>query len=120
MTRARSRDYVATAARYAEDMVSGKIPACQWTIKACKRQLGDLERAESKEFPYRFDREKASRICRFIEMLPHIKGEWAKHGSRIGLHMIHHATSTVRSRAEDPEHWAILCIPLRTKRVVRP
>ena len=85
MTRAKSKNYVAVAERYAGDVVSGKIPACQWTIKACRRQIGDLERAKSREFPYRLDREKASRICRFIEILPHIKGQWTKTGGRIEL-----------------------------------
>jgi phage terminase large subunit-like protein len=85
MTKAKAKDYVAIAARYAGDVVSGKIPACQWTIKACRRQLDDLERAKSDGFPYRFDRKKTSRICEFIELLPHIKGEWARQGKRIEL-----------------------------------
>jgi phage terminase large subunit-like protein len=79
------RDYVGIARRYAQDVVSGKIAACKWTIRACRRQLDDLEKAKSREWPYRFDREKASRICRFIEKLPHIKGKWAKEGGRIRL-----------------------------------
>jgi phage terminase large subunit-like protein len=85
MTRTKDKNYVAIAARYAGDVVSGKILACQWTIKACQRQINDLQKAKSKEFPYKFDKDKAARICRFIEMLPHIKGEWAKHASRIEL-----------------------------------
>jgi phage terminase large subunit-like protein len=85
MTRSKDKNYVAIAARYAGDVVSGKILACQWTIKACQRQINDLEMAKSKTYPYKFDRDKASRICRFIEMLPHIKGEWAKTGGRIEL-----------------------------------
>ena len=85
MTRRKEKNYIAIAERYAKDMVSGKIPACQWTVKACRRQMDDLEKAKSREFPFRFDKEKASRICRFIEMLPHIKGEWARHGSCIEL-----------------------------------
>ena len=85
MTKAKAKDFVAIAARYAGEVVSGKIPACQWTIKACRRQLDDLERAKSNDFPYRFDKRKASRICEFIELLPHIKGEWAKAGARIEL-----------------------------------
>jgi phage terminase large subunit-like protein len=85
MTRTKEKNHVAVAARYAGDVVSGKIPACQWTIKACQRQITDLEKAKSKDYPYKFDRDKASRICRFIEMLPHIKGEWAKAGGRIEL-----------------------------------
>jgi phage terminase large subunit-like protein len=85
MTKLKSRNYIAIAARYAGDVVSGKILACQWTIKACQRQINDLEKAKSKEFPYKFNEDKAARICRFIEMLPHIKGEWTKHASRIEL-----------------------------------
>jgi integrase len=85
VTRTKARDYVAIAEGYAADVVSGKVPACQWAVKACRRQLDNLEIAKRGEFPYRFDHEKASRICRFIEMLPHIKGEWAKSGSRIEL-----------------------------------
>jgi phage terminase large subunit-like protein len=85
MTRTKEKNYIAIATRYAEDVVSGKILACQWTIKACQRQLDDLEKAKSKEFPFRFDKESAARICRFIELLPHIKGKWAKNGARIEL-----------------------------------
>lgn len=85
MTRRKEKNYIAIAERYVKDMVSGKIPACQWTVKACRRQMDDVEKSKSREFPFRFDKEKASRICRFIEMLPHIKGEWARHGSCIEL-----------------------------------
>jgi phage terminase large subunit-like protein len=81
------RDYPAIARMYAEDVASGKIPACKWTIRACRRQLADLEKEKSAcpDFLYRFDDYKASRICRFIEKLPHIKGDWAKAGGRILL-----------------------------------
>jgi phage terminase large subunit-like protein len=41
---------------------------------ACQRQHDDLHR---RRFKYRFDRDRANRVCRFIEGLPHIKGEWA-------------------------------------------
>jgi phage terminase large subunit-like protein len=41
---------------------------------ACQRQLNDLQR---KRFAYSFDEARASRICKFIELLPHTKGEWA-------------------------------------------
>jgi phage terminase large subunit-like protein len=85
MTKTKEKNYVAIAARYAGDVVSGKILACRWTIKACQRQIDDLEKAKSKSHPYKFDKEQASRICRFIELLPHIKGEWAKNSARIEL-----------------------------------
>jgi phage terminase large subunit-like protein len=78
------KDYVAIAKRYAEGVVSGKIPACSWVRKACQRQLDDLARWKDSG-PFAFDRRKANRICAFVEMLPHIKGEWAKRGERLTL-----------------------------------
>ena len=77
MTKAKEKNYVAIAARYAGDVVSGKILACQWAIKACRRQIDDLEKVKSKSYAYKFDKDSASRICRFIELPPHIKGERA-------------------------------------------
>lgn len=75
-------DYVAIANEYAEKVVAGDIIACKWVKLACKRQLDDLER---KNWKYRFDPEKANRVCRFIERLPHVKGKWAKDSGRIKL-----------------------------------
>ncbi|WP_109073496.1 MULTISPECIES: terminase TerL endonuclease subunit [unclassified Azospirillum] len=71
------RDYIAIANGYIADVVSGKIPACKWVIAACERQKRDLARQGDKAWPYRFDEEKASRICRFVENMPHTKGKWA-------------------------------------------
>ena len=51
---------------------------------ACQRQIDDLERW-SESGLYRFDHKKANRICAFIELLPHIKGEWAKRHERLIL-----------------------------------
>jgi phage terminase large subunit-like protein len=45
---------------------------------SCQRQLNDLKRQDTKEFPYVFDHDLANRVCEFIELLPHIKGKWAK------------------------------------------
>jgi len=68
---------VAIATSYARDVVDGRILACKWTRLACERQLADLERAETEGFPYRFDTAAAAKVCRFIELLKHIKGKWA-------------------------------------------
>lgn len=57
--------------------MAGKVLACKWVKLACRRQLKDLARQGKKAFPYRFEPEKAERICRFIELLPHTKGKWA-------------------------------------------
>lgn len=35
-------------------------------------------RSRTKEFAYKFDPELANRPCRFIEALPHVKGQWAR------------------------------------------
>lgn len=77
-----ARDYVAIARGYSEGVLSGKTASCEWVKKACRRQLDDLAR---RDFVYRYDEKKASRVCRFIEKLPHIKGKWAKAGGRIEL-----------------------------------
>ena len=69
--------FVATANRYIEDVLAGRIPACKWVKAACQRQKDDLHRWRSATAPYRFDVEKASRVCEFIELLPHIKGPLA-------------------------------------------
>lgn len=69
--------HVDQATRYAKAVVAGKVLACKWVRLACKRHLDDLKKAKSKDFPYRFDLEKAERVCRFVELLPHTKGKWA-------------------------------------------
>lgn len=69
------------ATKYAEDVVSKKIPAGKYTILACKRQLDDL-RNQTK---YSFDPKKAERICRFAETMPHTKGQWAAKGELLKL-----------------------------------
>jgi phage terminase large subunit-like protein len=57
------------------------IPACVWVKLACQRHLADLERQRTKDFSFRFDGKLAGRACRFIEELPHVRGEWARVGT---------------------------------------
>ncbi len=71
------RDYAAIAAGYVDDVLSGRIPACRWTIGACERQRFDLARQGAPGFPYRYDPERGVRVCRMLELLPHIKGRWS-------------------------------------------
>jgi phage terminase large subunit-like protein len=72
------RNYPAIARQYAGDVVKGKIPAGKSIRLQCQRFLDELKSSRCKEFPFRFDEAKASRVCRFIEKLPHTKGPWAK------------------------------------------
>lgn len=74
-------DYVALANQYTEDVLSGRVPACHWVKRACQRQRDDLAR----DWEYEFDPDKAEHICAFIELLPHIKGKWARERRRISL-----------------------------------
>jgi phage terminase large subunit-like protein len=64
------------AERYARDVVKGKLSACRYVALACARHLQDL--ASGKQRGLRFNPSEAERACRFIELLPHIKGRWAK------------------------------------------
>lgn len=82
---ARPAGYVARAERYARNVLAGKVIACQWVKLACKRHLEDLERSKKKAWPYRFDAEKAVRVCKFIEKMPHTKGKWARERKRLLL-----------------------------------
>lgn len=69
--------HVASANRYARDVVSGKIDACEFVRSACKRHLDDLARESDRSFHYKFDKEKADSTCFFIERQRHVKGIWA-------------------------------------------
>ncbi|MDN7936422.1 terminase large subunit [Burkholderia metallica] len=79
--------FVDTANQYIDDVLAGRIVACKWVKLACERQSRDLARAEmgDPEFPYRFDNDAATRICEFIELLPHTKGRWARTRQSIKL-----------------------------------
>lgn len=70
--------FLSRATDYAESVVESRIVAGLFERLACKRFLDDLKRPLTPEFPYRLDEKKGSRICEFIELLPHIKGEWAR------------------------------------------
>lgn len=97
-----ARDYIGIATGYIADVLSGKIPACQLVKQACQRQLDDLAREGTDDFPYVFavepqcrrcksndpipscrrckgtgyETNPATRVCAFIENLPHIEGDW--------------------------------------------
>ncbi|NMG64899.1 terminase large subunit [Azoarcus indigens] len=83
------------ATAYARDVVEGRIVACKWHRLACARHLKDLERFAADDSAYVWTPEltdasgkayrPAERVCRFAELMPHIKGDWAARGQRIKL-----------------------------------
>jgi phage terminase large subunit-like protein len=75
--------YSETALKYCKDVLSGKILAGNLVKLACQRHLNDLDRSKGKDYPYKFDKEKANKRCAFSEKLPHVKGKWT--GSRLKL-----------------------------------
>lgn len=77
--------YIEAALGYAQAVVAGEIVACKWVRLACQRQLDDLTREPGDDWPWVFDPDRAARPCDFIELLPHIKGKWAREGRLITL-----------------------------------
>lgn len=70
--------YFDRALAYARRVVALEEVAGRFERLACARFLRDLERAGTDAFPYVLDRAAGGRACLFFELLPHIKGEWAK------------------------------------------
>lgn len=73
--------YAERATRYAQRIVDGDIPACRVVRLACQRHLDDLENSTE----YVFDEEAVHRVCFFIELLPHTKGQWLRRGELLKL-----------------------------------
>ena len=70
--------YITRAKEYAQRVVDGIEVAGRLEIRYCTRFLKDLASQAAEGFPYRFDEAAGARACQFIELLPHIKGQWAK------------------------------------------
>ena len=66
--------YAGRTIAYAERVVRGEETAGRYERAACKRFLDDLARQNTDGFPYVFDEKAGARACKFIELLPHIKG----------------------------------------------
>jgi phage terminase large subunit-like protein len=77
--------FTQAAQTYALRVLAGEIPVCKWTRLAIERQLGDLQRAPGDDWPWVFDAERAAAPCEFLELLPHIKGKWARARELIAL-----------------------------------
>jgi len=66
---------------YSDAVVNGEKLACELERLSCQRFLTDLDR----DFDYIFDHDKAVRVINFIELLPHVKGQWAARHEKIKL-----------------------------------
>lgn len=75
--------HVAKMNKYVKDILSGKIGSCLYVRQACQRHVDDLKLSKKAQYIYKFDKLAAEKICRFAEMLPHVKGEWS--GSNLTL-----------------------------------
>lgn len=70
--------YLERVQTYAQRIRDGVEVAGKPERLMVERFFRDLARQGTDEFPYVLDNDKGSRACRFQELLPHIKGEWAK------------------------------------------
>jgi phage terminase large subunit-like protein len=68
------KNYQAIADRYTADVLSGKQPACKWVKLAVQRQLRDIKSQGAPDFPYHYVPELGEKICRFVELCPHVEG----------------------------------------------
>lgn len=80
------RNYVAIARQYAEDVVAGRIPSCRFVQLSCQRHLDGLEHQTDANHAYYLDERAATRVCRFSELMPHVKGRWARDQELIHIH----------------------------------
>jgi phage terminase large subunit-like protein len=83
--------YRERAVAYCRRVISGEQIASKWTKLACQRHLDDLERDD---WRWTYDEQKAHKVCRFVEMMPHEKG--AKQDQPLLL--------------EDWQIWIVCCI----------
>ncbi len=76
-------DYHQIASDYVTDVLQNKVLSNKYVKLACRRQLDDLMNEGTSGFPYVYDPAKGTRVCQFVEQLPHIKGKLA--GEKIKL-----------------------------------
>jgi len=71
---------------YSNNVLEGKVAACQKHKWACLRFLNDLKKEGTKEFPYFFDEEAAITFLNWMKLFRHRKGVLV--GQRINPHII--------------------------------
>jgi len=60
---------------YSQDIISGKLIACQKHKWACQRFLDDIANQGTEGFPYIFNEEKADHFLDWMRLFKHTKGE---------------------------------------------
>lgn len=72
------KDWLKIATVYAEEAWADKKQKThgKWERLACKRFLDDLKRAKRKDCSFYYSPEWAKKACSFIELLPHVEGDW--------------------------------------------
>ena len=73
-----SGGYLARAKAYAQRVIDCTEMAGRLERRAAERFVRDLARQGADGFPYVLDEAAGARACQFLELLPHIKGQWAK------------------------------------------
>ena len=72
-----ARAYVAIANRYIDEVLTGRIVAGAWTVRACQRFRRFWTRAQTDpECAFTFSAAEVVKVCAFIESLPHVQGQW--------------------------------------------
>lgn len=69
-----ARDYVGIATAYASRVVLGDEVAGELERLTCQRYIDDLKRSDRGEWGYHMDAGAAARVCKFAELMPHVKG----------------------------------------------
>ena len=60
---------LATMASYCDDVVGGRLVACQSVVGACERHLRDLNRQSTSAFPFHFDATLAGLACDYFPLV---------------------------------------------------
>jgi phage terminase large subunit-like protein len=70
--------YFARAEAFAKRVIAGEVGAGRFEVLFARRFVDDLVRQCAADFPYAFDERAGAHACTFLELLPHIKGKWAR------------------------------------------
>jgi phage terminase large subunit-like protein len=85
-TTPKRKPFARRLAEFADQIKSGEVVACQWVKLAVERHLRDYELSRSDpNYPYEWKPALVERICGVAELLPHVKGDWAKRRELLSL-----------------------------------